>query len=93
MKKALFKKEFKKFYVEAIPRIANIVIDAEPENDEDCESIINAIGDIILQKSVNGDIYDAIAMEHPDLKELISKEDFIMTARTKIQEALDKTSI
>ena len=93
MKKALLKKELRKLYVETVSRTVNMVIDAEPVSEEDGVYIVNALKEIALQKSVNGEIYDILVQEHPDLKESISKEDFIMLVKTKIQETFDNYSI
>lgn len=93
MKKALLKKELKKLYIETVSRTVNMIIDAEPESEEDSVYIISTLKDIALQKSANREICDAIIMEHPDLKELFSKEELIMTIRTQIQEIFDKNNI
>lgn len=93
MKKALLKKELKKLYVETVTRTVSMIFDAEPVSEEDGVYIVNALKDIALQKSANSEIYDALVQEHPDLKEFMSKEDFIMLVKTKIQETFDNYSI
>lgn len=93
MKKALLKKELKKLYVDTVTRTVSMIIDAEPESEEDSVYIINALKDITLQKSANSEIYDALVMEHPELKELMPKEDFIMIVKTKIQENFNNYNI
>lgn len=93
MKKALIKKELKELYIETVTRTVSMIFDAEAKSEEDGVYIINALKDIALQKSANGEIYDALVQEHPDLKEFISKEDFIMTVKTKIQESFNNYNI
>lgn len=85
MKKALLKKELKKLYIETITRAVNLIYDAEPVSEKDGVYIVNALKEIALQKSLNSEIYDILVQDHPEFKELISKEDFITIVKTKIQ--------
>ena len=89
MKKAYFKKEFKKLYVEMVTKAAVMVINAEPETEEDGLYILNSAKDIAAQKSTNNDLYDALSKELPDFSEKISKEDFTSLMQAKLKEMFD----
>ena len=89
MKKAHFKKEFKKLYVEMVTKAAVMVIESEPETEEDGFYILNTVKDIAAQKSTNNDLYDALTKELPDFSENISKEDFTSLMQAKLKEMFD----
>jgi len=89
MKKAYFKKEFKKLYVEMVTKAAVMVINAEPETEEDGLYILNTVKDIAAQKSTNNDLYDALIKELPDWSEYLSKEDFTTLMQARLKDVFD----
>lgn len=88
MKKALLKKELKVYYIDAISKFMNLLIDAEPECEEDGLYIIETMKKIAIQKSALGEIYDNVVKEHPDIEESFTRNEFVEWMRDMIQEGL-----
>lgn len=86
MKKAYFKKECKKLFIETCAKALQMTTECEISTEEDALYCLEAFKSIISQKSTCGELYDVCVSNVPEYKEFISKEDFTELVQAKCKE-------